>query len=72
MRWAQRREKFIPLGRHVHGEGWHLGRSLEDLSNDEEEGELPVKIIDYAKACRSVGWMWWEKESKSNVERTRS
>lgn len=37
---------------------------LQRISHVEEEGELPVKIIDYAKACRSVGWMWWEKEEE--------
>lgn len=35
--------------------------SLEALSNVEEEDELPANMIEYAKACRSVGWMWWEE-----------
>lgn len=49
----------------VPGEGWHLSWSSEDLSNVEEDGELPTKIIDYAKdGCGG------RRRRKGNVKRT--
>lgn len=67
-RWAQRGKCLSYWEDTVHGGGWHLSWSLEALSNVEEEDELPTKTIEYAKACRSVGWMWWEKEGREGWE----